>query len=226
MKRKIWFWLSFVAAILLAVYFATRVILGTMGRGPATTVSKITISADTRDADLNAIAAGAGVMRGMRTRDMDLNVTAARINAIPGVKNAAVRRMPNGALRIKVSMYRAVALWTDGAAYYPLSADGTIVKTPSETRTEGAVVFLGTLPDDISDITSAVQSLVAYIDYLEWIENRRWDLYTTNGIRIMLPEQDAMAAIATLVTLNQNHQILNRNLKQIDMRDVSRILVK
>lgn len=226
MKRKIWFWLCFVVAIVLAIYFATRVVLMSLGRGAATTVSRINITADTRDVDLNAIATGAGVMRGMRTRDMDLEMILSRISAIPGIKHAAVRRMPNGALRIKVAMHRAVALWSDGVAYYPLSADGTIVKSPAEQRGDGAIVFIGQLPEDISDITAAAKALGDAVDYLEWIEDRRWDLYTTRGVRVMLPETDWNGAIATLATLNQNHGILSRNIKQIDMRDMARILVK
>ena len=226
MKHKIWFWLTFVLAILLAIYFGVRIILHTMGRGPATTVPKISITADTRDADLGPIAAGIGVYRGANVSDIDLETTLNRLTAIPTVRDAAVRRMPNGALKVKIAMYHAVALWTDGAAFYPLSADGTIVKSPSEERAPGAVVFRGTVPNDITDITAAAQAISDDLDYIEWIEERRWDIHTTRGIRIMLPEDDATAAIATLVNLHQNNGILSRNLKQIDMRDMARILVK
>ena len=42
----------------------------------------------------------------------------------------------------------------------------------------------------------------------------------------MLPESDPVAAIASIGVLNQNHNILSKNLKTIDMRDDARILVK
>ena len=226
MKHKIWFWLSFITAIILAIYFATRVTLYALGRGPATSVTKISISADTRDTDLGAIAAGAGVLPGTRTYDVNLELTRGRINAIPGVRRAAVRRLPNGALKVRVEMHHAVALWSDGEAYYPLSADGTIVNSPMEERAPGAVVFAGELPEDISDMVSAMRPLAEETSYLTWIEGRRWDLYTVRGVRVMLPEEDAAGAIATLVTLNRNHGILGRDIKQIDMRDMARILVK
>ena len=226
MKRKIWFWLSFVLAIILAIYFATRTAIHLLGRGPAANVSRISIVADTNDADLGAIAAGAGVLPGTRMHDINLELIQARISAIPGVRRAAVRRLPGGALKVRVEMYRAVALWSDGEFYYPLSADGTIVKSPVAERTPGAVVFAGDVPDDISDIAAAAQPLANEAAYLTWIEGRRWDLYTVRGVRIMLPEEDATGAIATLVTLNRNHGILGRGIKQIDMRDMARILVK
>jgi len=64
------------------------------------------------------------------------------------------------------------------------------------------------------------------LDYLEWIENRRWNLHTTGGITIMLPEQNPVDAIGQLVSLNNNHNILSRKINLIDMRDSARILVK
>ena len=61
---------------------------------------------------------------------------------------------------------------------------------------------------------------------MEWIENRRWDLVTTGGITVMLPEKSPDAAIAQLIVLNKNHHIFDRNISVIDMRDDARILVK
>ena len=117
-------------------------------------------------------------------------------------------------------------MWTDGANYYPLSADGTIVNTPTEIRDENHIVFRGAVPNDISAITDAAQNLLGILDYIEWIENRRWNLHTTGGITIKLPEHNAINAINTLITMNQTHHILNRKISVIDMRDDARILVK
>ena len=46
------------------------------------------------------------------------------------------------------------------------------------------------------------------------------------GITVMLPEQNPVQAISTLISLNQNHGILGKKIKVIDMRDEARILVK
>ncbi len=226
MKRSIWFWLYFILAILLAVYFATRTIMTGMGRTKISIVRNISISADIRDKDLSAIAAAASVAPKTRAYSLNLSALNARIDDVAGVNKSAVRRLPNGNLAIKVSLYRAVALWTDGEKFFPLSADGTIVNSPTDTRDEGNVVFRGTLPNDISDITKVAHNLVQDLDYLEWIENRRWNLHTLGGITIMLPENDPISAIGTLMTLNRNHGILTKNITLIDMRDPTRTLVK
>lgn len=123
-------------------------------------------------------------------------------------------------------MYTAVAQWTDGDAFYPLSADGTIVQRPDDERTPSSVLFRGQIPSDISDITKAAHNLIENLDYIEWIENRRWNIQTTGGITVMLPENNPESAIANLVMLDKKHKLLSRKISVIDMRDDTRILVK
>lgn len=226
MKRSILFWIYFVIAIIMAVYLATRVTMVCTGRSNLSYVRSMSLSADIPNKDLSPIAAAAAVAPGTRAYGKTLDEINARIMATPGVRKAATRRLPSGNLSIRVQLYQAVAQWTDGTSYYPLSADGTIVNKPTDTRNPNTVVFRGEVPNDISEITNTAHNLVNDLDYLEFIENRRWNLHTTGGITIMLPEKNPENAVASLITLNKNHQILSKDIKIIDMRDSSRILVK
>lgn len=226
MKRTIWFWVYFIVAIVLATYFSVRVIMTGMGHGDLSRVRSISISADIADKDMSALAAAAAVAPGTSALTVNLNQLNHRIGAVAGVRSSAVRRLPNGNLVVRVKLYHAVALWTDGMNYFPLSADGTIVNQPSADRKPGTVLFRGTLPNDISEITTVAHNLIGDLDYMEWIENRRWNLVTTGGITVMLPEKSPDAAIAQLIVLNKNHHIFDRNISVIDMRDDARILVK
>ena len=226
MKRSIWFWLCFFICIILAVYFSVRIIMTGMGRSTLSHVHNISINTNTRDKDLSALASAITLPPGTNTYSVNLENLNARIGAIPGIQKSAVRRTPSGNLAIKASFYQAVALWTDGENFFPLSADGTIVNTPQQTRDEGNVVFRGKIPNNITDITKAAHNLVGELDYIEWIENRRWNLTTVDGTVIMLPESNPIAAIGSLMTLHRNHDILNKKLNVIDMRDDARILVK
>ena len=225
MKRSIWFWLYFVVVIVLAIYFSVRIIMVNMGRGELARVNNVSIVTDSQDADMNAMRAAAGALV-RNTYDVDLDSFNNRIGAVPGVKTSAVRRLPNGNLAVRVNMYRAVAQWFDGENYYPLSDDGTVINQPNPERDMGAVVFVGNVPNDISDITAAARNMVSDIDYLKWIENRRWDIVTNGGITVMLPELNPIDAIGTLISLDKMNNLLDKKLKVIDMRDDSRILVK
>jgi len=226
MKRTIVFWLYFVIAIILGIYFATRIIMTGLGHGNIATIHNITITTDDSDADMIAVQTVAAGGLGAHTNSLNLDSLNRRIAGVPGVKNSATRRMPNGTLRVHIKFYQSVAQWTDGVAFYPLSDDGTIVQTPSDTRDSGAIVFRGKLPNDISEITAATRILAPDINYLEWIENRRWNIVTNGDITIMLPENDPVAAVRSLNSLNEKQHILTKNIHVIDMRDPSRILVK
>lgn len=226
MKKSLWFWLCFIIAIVLAVYFSVRIVMTGIGRGTNAYINNISISADQSDKDLSAIVAAATLAPNTPSYSIDLNMLNERVSKVPGVKKSAVRRMPNGNLSVRVALHRAVALWTDGEHYFPLSADGTIVNKPTDVRDMSHVVFRGKLPDDIAQITNAAHNLVGNLDYMEWIENRRWNMYTNDGIIIMLPEENPTAAIGTLISLHNNHHILDKDIQMIDMRDSARILVK
>ncbi|MBP3545158.1 MAG: cell division protein FtsQ/DivIB [Alphaproteobacteria bacterium] len=226
MKKSLWFWLCFIIAIVLAVYFSVRIVMTGIGRGTNAYINNISISADQSDKDLSAIVAAATLAPNTPSYSIDLNMLNERVSKVPGVKKSAVRRMPNGNLSVRVALHRAVALWTDGEHYFPLSADGTIVNKPTDVRDMSHVVFRGKLPNNITQITNAAHNLVGNLDYMEWIENRRWNMYTNDGIIIMLPEENPTAAIGTLISLHNNHHILDKDIQMIDMRDSARILVK
>lgn len=226
MKKSLWFWLSFVVAVLLAIYFATRIIMVSMGHGAPARIKSVSISSDISGKNLSALAPAVGIAPGTLTYQVNLDDINARISGVVDVRKSAVRRMPNGNLNIRVQLHRAVALWSDGTNFYPLSADGTIVRRPLDSRPENTVVFRGPLPADISQIAKLAHGMTEYLDYLEWIEDRRWNLHTHDNIIVMLPEEDPYSAISSLMILDKNHKILSKKISVLDMRDPARILVK
>ena len=226
MKKSLLFWLYFVLSIILAIYFATRIITSHIGRGPISTVKHIEISSDSRDINLEPIGVAIGIRHGTQLRSLDLHQINNRIMAVPGIKNSSVRRLPNGDLKIKTEQYNAVAMWTDGSLYYPLSDDGTKIDTPSETPTENTIVFSGEIPKNLTETLNNLSALSEYIDYVNLVESRRLNIHTKNGIVIYLPENNPGAAINKISVLNQTHKILSRKLSIIDMRDDARILVQ
>lgn len=226
MRKSIWFWLSFIVALVLAVYFATRIIMVTMGNGPVSRVKSISISSDSNTKNLSNLGAVVAIAPGTNTFKTDLDNINARLGGVPDIKESAIRRMPNGNLSIKVKLHRAIALWTDGQNLFPLSADGTIVKRVVTEKPDGTVVFRGPLPSDISEMTKVAHNMASDLNYIEWIEDRRWNLYTNGDITVLLPENDPYSAVTQLMMLNKNHNILSKKITILDMRDPARILVK
>ena len=57
------------------------------------------------------------------------------------------------------------------------------------------------------------------------VEERRWDLHLKNNIVIKLPEQDMGLALRSLAVLEEQKNILRKNIANIDMRQPERIMI-
>lgn len=226
MKKTLFFWMYFIVSIILATYFASRIITSNMGRGPVSVVKNIHIINNSKDFDPETIKIAVGIPAKTQIKSIDLRSINKRIMAIPGIEKAATRLSPNGDLIIKTQKYNVVAMWSDGVDYYPLSVNGKKIDTPLSERNENTLVFQGNVPDDLTEIIDNVSVLSQYIDYLTMVESRRWNIHTKNGITIYLPENNLAGAINKINILNQTHKLLSRKLDIIDMRDGARILVK
>ncbi|MBR5904388.1 MAG: cell division protein FtsQ/DivIB [Alphaproteobacteria bacterium] len=226
MKKTIFFWLYFIVAIVLATYFLTRFITSKMGRGPISSVHNVKITSDVKNADFKTIEMTAGISHGISLKTLDLNQITNRVLNIAEIKDASTRRLPNGNLIIKTKQHKAVAMWSDGAYFYPLSEDGTKIETPLETHDEHTIVFRGEIPNNVKEIINDVSILSPYIDYIIMVESRRLDIHTKSGMVIYLPEENPSVAVHKINELNKTHKLLSRDISVLDMRDEKRILVK
>ena len=104
MKRSIWFWLSFIIAIILAVYFSVRIITTGLGRSSNSLVHNISITAKEQNKDLSALVSAVNIAPGTRSYSIDLNQMNKNISNVPGIKHSAVQRLPNGNISVHVSL--------------------------------------------------------------------------------------------------------------------------
>ncbi|MDR0967385.1 MAG: cell division protein FtsQ/DivIB [Rickettsiales bacterium] len=225
MKSKFWFWLTFGVAFVLAVYVSARIVLS----GGDYSVKKISIYVNdcpNTSECVNGIAANLHIIPG---QSVNLQTILSDVLANPDVASASVQKRPNGEIKIRVNMRVVVATWTDGTYYYPMDSSGEKINRPTNQRPINSLVFSGNVPDDFIRIENALKKtphLRAQINYLEFIENRRWDIYLTSGMKIMLPEGDPTDTLNQIEKMNSQNMILSRKIKLLDMRDPSRPLVK
>jgi cell division protein FtsQ len=58
------------------------------------------------------------------------------------------------------------------------------------------------------------------------VASRRWTLKTTDGIDILLPERDPVAAMVRLVELQRLYHILDKDLLSLDLRQRDRLAAR
>lgn len=79
---------------------------------------------------------------------------------------------------------------------------------------EGAETEAAAFEEQLSNWPDLQKRVTAYIR----IGDRRWDLRMDNGVVVRLPEENLARAMHTLSTLEQDQQVLERDIETVDLR--------
>jgi cell division protein FtsQ len=85
----------------------------------------------------------------------------------------------------------------------------------AETSIGALLALIATQPNLMSRVKAAVR-----------VGERRWNLRLANGVEVRLPEEGAEAALAELVRLEREENVLARDIRAIDLRFPDRFIVK
>jgi len=171
-----------------------------------------------------------GLKRGDAILGIDIGAIRGRLKAIPWVREATVvRRLPH-TITIHIVERRPFALWQrkqklvlvdDLGAVISAYGLGAFRKLPilvgddAPRHAPGLFAMLQSEPRLANEVVSAVR-----------VGNRRWTVELRNGIRVRLPENGAQAAWRRLARLEARHQLLERDIRMIDMRLPDRLILR
>lgn len=183
-------------------------------------INQINISGQSLTNEATILAA-LGLNPGTSTVTFDAETALARIEAIPSVKSAAIRKNYPGELIVTIEEKVPMARWRFGDATYlvdefgqPVAVDdGSFRELPlvvGEGAADDAIVMVRTL-DRYPAITRELAALSR-------IGDRRWDLIFYSGLRVQLPENGVAQALQQLDMYQSSDQLLDRDVTVIDMR--------
>lgn len=163
------------------------------------------------------------------TLGFDADLARGRVEALPGVLSAEVRKVyPNGVDVTVVEAVPAARHWIDGQTYLIDASGRTIAGALSTDADLPLVIGFGAGDDALPMIralgryTLISEGLVA----LSRVGDRRWDLVYASGLHVQLPEVGVGQALAHLAELEADHQILARDLDVIDLRVAGEVVVQ
>jgi cell division protein FtsQ len=235
-------------AILLGGFFATAAVAGLFSGGHVAaafasaktqanrmmadagfTVQNVTLEGRAETAQ-KEIVRMLGIKRGDLMLYVDVDEARARLEALPWVKSADVRRVWPNRIHVRVVERKPVALWQMDGAVAVVDIDGhpiagqdparfsglpLVVGKGAENSLSALLALIGTQPNLKSRLKAAVR-----------VGERRWNLRLANGVEVRLPEEGAEAALAELTRLEREDGILSRDIKAIDLRFPDRFIVK
>ena len=183
-----------------------------------------------RQVSREEIFAAAGVTDHSSLLFLDVADARARLEAIPWIAEATVRKLYPDRLQITITEREAFALWQQQGKVRVIAADGTVLSAKVEPR-------LASLPFVVGNGAAAkARDFLAVLDRFPAIRDsvrasilvgdRRWNLRLKNGIDVRLPDTDMERALETLARLDREKNLLNRDIVAIDLRLADRLTVR
>jgi cell division protein FtsQ len=163
------------------------------------------------------------------TLNFDAEAARARIEELPAVASATVRKVYPRRLIVSIVEKQPVARWRVDGVTFVVDARGEQIGDAGTAYSELPLVIgdgaagnalvmirnLGRHPD-----------LRQHLAALSRIGNRRWDMIYDTGLRVQLPEQGVAQALDRLDTYQRDYALLDRDVVQIDLRVPSMVAVR
>jgi len=176
------------------------------------------------------IFAAAGVTDHSSLLFLDVADARAKLETIPWVAEATVRKFYPDRLQITLTEREPFALWQIDGKVKVIAADGTVLSNRVEPR-------LAVLPFVVGPgAAAAARDFLAVLDAYPAIRDqvrasilvaeRRWNLRLKSGLDVRLPDTEVERALETLARLDRDKALLSRDITAVDLRLADRVTVR
>ncbi|NOT42088.1 MAG: cell division protein FtsQ/DivIB [Alphaproteobacteria bacterium] len=197
--------------------------------GAGFTVQAVTLEGRSETAQ-REIGQMLGIKRGDLMFYVDVDEARARIEALPWVKSAEVRRVWPDRIVVRIVERTPVAVWQKDGAKTVIDIDGHPISGEDPARFASLPLVVGRGAESavasLLKLVATQPNLKSRVKIAVRVGERRWDLQLDNAVEVRLPEEGAEAALAELVRLDREQNVLSRDIKAIDLRYPDRFIVK
>jgi cell division protein FtsQ len=169
------------------------------------------------------------VSRGAPILAIDLEAARTRIQALPWVRQASVRRVLPDTVVVEIVERRPLALWQHDKKFALIDEEGQVILRDDVAQFSHLMVVVG--EDAASNATALVRMLATEPDLMQRVKaavrvgGRRWNVHLAQGIDVKLPEQDAEGAWRRLADYQRRYSVLDKQVRTVDLRLSDRLTV-
>jgi cell division protein FtsQ len=171
-----------------------------------------------------------GVKKNDPILQLSLDDIRERLKAIPSVREAAVERSLPGALYVRIVEREPVALWQNQGELSLVDDKGIIMQGLDIAPYRNLPLIVGDGAPahvaELMDILAASPEIMRQFASAIRVGDRRWNIRLQGDIEVKLPEQDASLALAKMIEMDKQEQLLKRDIKVIDLRVPDRVFIK
>ncbi len=159
--------------------------------------------------------------------DMDLEAIQKTVSALDAVASATVRIRSGGVLQVSVVERIPAVVWRGREDIELLDETGhRVASVIARAIRPDLPLITGdgaeTAVPEALNILAAAKPINNRIRGLVRMGERRWDLVLDRNQRILLPEENPVAALERVLTLDKTQDMLSRDLVVVDMRNQMR----
>jgi cell division protein FtsQ len=169
-----------------------------------------------------AVAAALQGFVGGSTLFTSVDEVRARLEALPWVRRATVRKQFPGSLFVTLEEHEAIALWHDGNRVQLVGADGSLLLVEDLRSFAGLKLLQGAGAPEAAkpllDLLAQSPDLARHVTAASRVGGRRWNLYIDGHIEVRLPERDTAEAIERLARMAQEGDLFARAIVAVDLR--------
>lgn len=176
------------------------------------------------------IVRAAGIYRNQPLLGLDLDGLRRRVKAVGWVREVKVQRLLPDTLVISVVERRQLAVWQHDGKQYVIDGHGQPIPEADPNRFTNLPLVVGeggaVHAPEILPILAQRPRLMAQLDALVRVDDRRWDLRLKDGALIQLPASGEENALMQLERLDQRSRILELGFERIDLRNPDVVAVR
>jgi cell division protein FtsQ len=161
---------------------------------------------------------------------LDLDAARARIQALPWVREAGLKKLFPDTVEISIVERTPFATWQHDNVVSLVDATGKVIADDSSERYNGLphVVGAGAAAKaaDYAALIDTQPAIAAHARAGILVSGERWTIVLDSGIELMLPAADPAAALATIAALDRDKQLLSREIAAVDLRQSGEMVVR
>ncbi|HHN72586.1 MAG TPA: FtsQ-type POTRA domain-containing protein [Thermopetrobacter sp.] len=146
------------------------------------------------------------------------------------VKSARLAKIYPNILRIGIVEREPIALWQTAGDFYPVDAEGAAIASLDPGRFSGLPIVTGEganeAAKELVNHLAAHPRIKSALRAAARVGKRRWNFYFASGLKVLMPEHGAKAALARLEALDARFDVLSRALETLDLRHPGRLVMK
>lgn len=177
-----------------------------------------------------AVRAAVGVHADQPIVSLDLAAVRDRVQTVGWVKEARVVRLLPDTLIVDVKEHDRLAVWQVGGKAHVIDAQGIVIQGADAGRYPRLPLVVGKGADqaasDVLPLLAQRPRLMAKVEALVRVDERRWDLRLKDGALIQLPAVDQESALIRLDALDQRERLLDLGFARIDLRTPEEVAVR